>query len=168
MRHFFIPSLLVSSTILSLLASCTPCDQSGCDAVDDPVGDVSIAAGIAGAASSESDVVTNGCQECTLSQGTMQIWAVGSAVTTTDEARAVVEGDAPTLELDIDERYEQALDAGEYLVCISNGEICAGVTVSNAVVTVHARYVFGPPSLIVFEPGSNEPRTERIFDLGPG
>jgi len=168
MRFLFIPSLLACSALVSVLASCTPCDRDGCDAVAQPVGSVSIAAGIAGAAASESDVVTNGCNECTLSQGTMQIWAVGSAVTTTDEARAVVEGDAPTLEIDIDQRYEQALDAGEYLVCLSNAEVCAGVTVGNAVVTVHARYVYGPPSIIVFEPGSDEARSDRIFNLGPG
>jgi hypothetical protein len=60
------------------------------------------------------------------------------------------------------------LDAGEYLVCVGGGETCAGITVGDAVVTVHASFVYGPASLIVFEPGSEDPRTERIFDLGPG
>jgi hypothetical protein len=168
MHYFFVSSLLASSAIVALLASCVPCDHSGCKAVDDPVGEVSIVAGIAGAASSESDVVANGCQECSLSQGTMQVWAVATAVTTADQARAVVDGGEPMLEIDIDERYEQMLDPGEYLVCIGSGEACAGITVDGAVVTVHARYVYGPPSLIVFEPGSDEPRTDRIFDLGAG
>ena len=63
---------------------------------------------------------------------------------------------------------QQMLDAGEYLVCVGNGETCAGITIGGAVVTVHARYVFGPASLVVFEPGSDEPRTDRIFELGPG
>jgi hypothetical protein len=167
MRHLFVSSSFAAPLVF-LLASCVPCEQSGCETIDHPVDDVSIAAGIAGAASSESDVVANGCQECPLSEGTMQVWAVATAVNTMDEAQAVVDGGEPTLEIDIDERYEQMLDAGEYLVCISGGETCAGITVANAVVTVHARYVYGPASLIVFEPGSNEPRTDRIFDLGPG
>jgi hypothetical protein len=167
-RHSFVCSSFVSSVIVLLLASCVPCDRDGCDAVEQPADNVSIAVGIAGVASSESDVVANGCQECPLSQGTMQIWASASAVTTADQARALVDGGAPTLEIEIDERYEQMLDAGEYLVCISGGEVCAGITISNAVITVHARYLYGPPSLIVFEPGSDEPRSDRIFDLGPG
>jgi hypothetical protein len=165
MRHVFVSSLQALAAV-SLLASCVPCDHDGCKAVEHPAEDVSIAVGIAGVASSESDVVANGCQECPLSEGTMQVWAVPNAVTTADEASAVVMGGEPTLEIDIDERYEQMLDAGEYLVCISSGETCAGITIGNAVVTVHARYVFGPASLIVFEPGSDEPRTDRIFDLG--
>jgi hypothetical protein len=166
MRHLFVSSLLASSTVF-LLASCVACDQDGCDAVEHPVGDVSITAGIAGVAASESDLVANGCQECPLSEGTMQVWAVATAVTTAEQAQAVVDGGEPTLEININERYEQMLDAGEYLVCISGGETCAGITVGSAVVTVHARYVFGPASLIVFEPGSNEPRSDRIFALGP-
>ena len=166
MRHIFICSLLASS--VPLLASCVPCERDGCKALDAPAEDVSISVGLAGVASSESDVVANGCQECPLSEGTLLVWAVDDAVTTAEQADAIIMGGEPTLEIDIDERYEQTLDAGEYLVCTSSTEACAGITIGNAVVTLHASYVYGPPSLIVFEPGSEDPRTERIFDFGPG
>jgi hypothetical protein len=96
MRHIFVSSSL-AFPLVSLLASCVPCDRDGCDALEHPAEDVSISAGIAGVATSESDVVANGCQECPLSEGTMQVWAVAAAVTTADEAQAVVDGGEPTL-----------------------------------------------------------------------
>jgi hypothetical protein len=167
MRDIFVSSLSASSAVC-LLASCIPCDRDGCKAVDHRVRDrdVSIEVGIAGAASYATDVVENGCAECPLGEATLWVWATADAVTTLEQATEVFTAGPPMLEIEIDERYEQALDAGEYLVCTDHDYVCAGITVGSAVVTVHTHSVFGPrPSLIVFEPGSKDPRTDRIFEL---
>jgi hypothetical protein len=87
---------------------------------------------------------------------------------TKDDALAVMNAGAADRTVNAEGRYEEALDAGEYLVCSgqSGGGACAGITiVAGEVVTVHNRYVFGPPSLVVFEPGASEPRTDRHFDV---
>jgi hypothetical protein len=156
-----------SAAALALGLACEQaCDRAGCDALEHPLGDVGIMVGIAGVVASESDLVANGCQECPLSQGTIELWTSATAVTTADEAQALVDAGAPTQTVEVDERYEQTLDPGEYLVCVSNlDRVCAGVTIADAVVTVHASFPYGMPDLVVFEPGEAEPRTERIFEL---
>jgi hypothetical protein len=166
MRHIFVASLLA----VPGLASCVPCDSDGCDALDHRVRDrdVSIAAGIAGVASYASDVTVNGCGECPLGEGTLLVWATADAVTTMEQAIEVFTSNPPMLEIEIEEQYEQMLDAGEYLVCTDSDYVCAGITVGSDVATVHVHYALSGsslPSLIVFEPGSKEPRTDRIFEL---
>lgn len=151
---------------LAVMACEDNCDRAGCEALERPAQDASISAGIAGVAASESDLVANGCQECTLSQGTLEVWTAATAVTTVDDAAALVASGDPTDVVQIDERYELALEPGEVLVCTGDRSVCAGVTIAvDAVVTVHGSYPYGEPSLVVFEAGVDEPRTDRMFEL---
>ena len=157
-------------TALSSISSCTGlerCDRDGCQAVDQPARS-HLVYGMAGSVATMSDIVENGCQECRLATGKLQIWASSTRITSAEEAQALRLQSASAQEIAIDEHFEEALPPGEYLVCIDDGSpcACAGITVPSAgVVTVHLRFVFGPAALIVFEPGATKPREDRLFTL---
>jgi hypothetical protein len=146
------------------------CDREGCAAGDHPATDVEIGQGLAGVAFSESDVVANGCQTCTLSQGTLQVWASAQPIETRDQALALAAGAAADETVDIDERYELALDPGHWLACVGSSDLaCAAIDLAaDDVVSVHARFVYGPPGIVVFEPGADDPRTDGLFEIGSG
>ena len=58
----WLPSV-VALAVVALLASCTPCNREGCDAMASAAAQSGHSA-IAGIVASESDTVGNGCQEC--------------------------------------------------------------------------------------------------------
>ena len=103
----------------------------------------------------------------TLTSGDVAVWSAQTPVASKDEAQAIVEGAEADRAISFDEHYEQELVPGEYLVCAGTSDMtCAGITIPDAgVVTVHVRYVFGPTQMTLFEPGSTEPRTDRIWDV---
>lgn len=169
--------LAIALTIFGMLGlpvlSCQPpCDRAGCEAGAQPFEGASIEQGIAGVAFSESDVVANGCNACTLSQGRIQVWASTDPIETDAEAETLVGASEPDETVTIDEHYELALAPGHWLVCVgAEGEhrACAAVTITaGEVFTVHAHFVYGPASLVVFDPGADAPRPrEELFQVGP-
>jgi hypothetical protein len=171
MRRFLIASCLLCATGALVGACALNCDQSGCDAGELPVDNASIDTGIAGVAFSESDVVANGCQECTLSQGTLRVWESAAPVESQDDAVALLAQGEADVEIMIDERYEQALDPGHYLVCVGSEDedrTCAALALATGdVYTVHARFVFGPSSLVLFRPGDDDPSEDGIYEVSP-
>ncbi len=158
-------------SLLSALAACNLCDRDGCEAFAEPVSSAEITTGIAGIAASQSDVSENGCTPCTLSVGTFYVWATPELVTDAAAAEPVVVTD-PTHTIEVDERYERALDPGHYLAC-RTGEspydsLCAPFTLADGeVATVSIKATYGNGDLRVFSPGSNDPAEVFEVDGGP-
>ena len=115
----------------------------------------------------QSDVVENGCGECTYSQAEFAIWATDSLVSSAAEADSVHATDTD-LVVYANRRYEQSLEPGDYLVCVdgSVSTYCAAITVrSGETWTVHLATTYGPGRMIVFEPGSETPNASAVFDI---
>jgi hypothetical protein len=157
-----------SLSSLLLMIACVPCDRAGCEAMEVPAPSGDIQTGIAGAASSQSDVVTNGCSECTLSQGTLYVWASPAPLDTKDDVVALITAAPEDVRIAVDEYYQQELEPGTYAACLigyPEGQ-CATVTIAEGeVATVHMAFAYGPSSLVVFDPGSNTSRSDGIYDL---
>jgi len=172
MRRIVRAIAIVLAGTAAAVACQAACDREGCEEGARPVDDASIEQGIAGVAFSESDVVANGCQECTLSQGTIHVWAAAGPIESEADAAAVLAGGEPEHTVSIDERYELALEPGHWLVCVGSEDearTCAALALARGdVFTVHARFVFGPASLVVFEPGEDDPRDDaELFEVSP-
>jgi len=140
--------------ILAMMAalravSCMPCDRSGCEALDDHVS--SDKTGVAGIVSSESDVVANGCQECPLSQASLQLWQVDAPVPDDAAAAALVSERDPDVSSLAEERYVLELQAGHYLLC--SRPSCANIEVlGGEALTVNVALRFGPTSFFAGRP----------------
>lgn len=146
------------------------CDRAGCEATERPADPRGIDQGVAGAVSSESDVVANGCQECTLSQATLQIWAASVEPADKDAVVALINTFPPIEVVDVDETYAVALDVGDYAICqVLDDGVCAVFTIGDGeVATVHLQARYGPSDMVVFDPGQDSPRESGIFRLEPG
>jgi hypothetical protein len=71
-------------------------------------------------------------------------------------------------DIDIHGTYAREKTPGEYLACVGSGfqTTCAGITIgASQLVSVHVRHLNGPPDIIVFPPGQNQPDTSRIFEV---
>ena len=168
---------LILLVVFCLVAACSDddCDQHGCAVTSQPSRGTSISQGFAGAASHASDAVINGCAECPLGRGILEVWTADAPVATKTEAVALIVGGPATRTITFEGMYEQAFDSGHYLVCADAcnfpspfGGMCAPITVeTGAVTTVHVRYAFGPTRLVVFDSGSSVARTD-LFDLESG
>lgn len=121
---------------------------------------MTIAQGIAGAAAYHTDDGDRlGCFACTPTNATFEVVTTTSRVD--DEAGAVelLRSDAPREDVDIEGRYERALDVGSFLACAVEGGsgVCAPFVVeSDRVTTLHVHTTFGPPSLQVLAPDGSD------------
>ena len=152
--------------MLFAMTSCNDCERKACEDVAKPAA-AAIAQGVAGVVSYQSDVVENGCAECTYSEADFAIWATDSLVSSAEEAVSVHASDADIM-LHASRRYEQSLEPGNYLVCVdgSVSTYCAAIAVgSNETWTVHLATTYGPGRMIVFAPGSQTPNTSAVFDI---
>jgi hypothetical protein len=150
-------------SLVSGLHGCTPCERSGCDGVGRPATSGQVKRGIAGVVAIESDVINDGCQECPFGSAELAIWSTPTLIADIRSAHSVASGGNPAFKVAADHRYEQALEPGFYLVC-KLPSVCAAVSIPQAgLVTVNVKQVYGPASLIVFEPGSGTQRTDGIF-----
>jgi hypothetical protein len=93
------------------------------------------------------------------------LWKTDALVTDAASAKAVVAGAAPTVTLQVNGRYRQDLEVGNFLVC--RRPSCVGVeVVAGHVTTVHVNLPFGIPHLIVFD-GATKARLETTdLDVG--
>jgi len=150
---------------LTAVSACTPRNRAGCDATGGPVADTGQAA-IAGVVASESDVIGNGCQECPLGTATLTFWTTSGPVPDDASAKAIVDGGPPTITLQANQRYLQALDPGSYLVCAR--PFCVNVAVAaDHVTTVHLKQIFGPTQFIVFDAQSKTARAATTLEVDP-
>ncbi len=155
--------VLLLSAVVGLISCNSSCDRSGCDAFDVPAEGTAITIGIAGIAASRSDVVANGCETCTLSQGSLSIWQATQPVANEEDALALL-ALAPDISIEIDQRYEQALAVGDYMVCTQdNGQsggqdafLCVPFHLDpDQVVSAHVRASLGGTELAVYLPGED-------------
>jgi hypothetical protein len=139
------------------------CDRDGCSAYEHARSDYGITRGIGGFVASESDVVANGCQECAFSSAELKVWSTDTPISDAAAAQSVVDGSSATFTFVAISKYEKTLDPGHYLLCSLPGK-CASVTVTETgVFTINVKTLFGPSSILLFEPGIDTPRTEGVF-----
>ena len=139
------------------------CDRDGCSAYGHARNDYGITRGIGGFVAFESDVIANGCQECGFSSARLMVWSTDTPVSDATAAQSIVNESSATFNFMANSSYEKELDPGYYLVCSLPGK-CASVTVSaTGVITINVKTLYGPSSILVFEPGIDTPRTEGIF-----
>ena len=143
---------------------CAPCNRSGCQALSSPAVDTG-RSGIGGVVAIESDVITNGCQECTFGSTTLAVWKTSSPVTDRASARAAVDNSPPTMTILAENRYDLALDPGQYLVCRRPNCVLVEV-VSDHLTPVNVRIIFGPTNFIVFDRTSRRQALATEFDVG--
>jgi hypothetical protein len=62
---------------------------------------------LAGAAASESDLVENGCAQCSLTDGTLRVWESSAAIETTEAAQALVDAKGAYEDIEIHGTYER-------------------------------------------------------------
>lgn len=164
--HFAVPLVWIGfSAALGVLASCTPCEPVGCDIVEDPVASPSISTGIAGAAVGLGRA-TNGCLECPLGHGSLEVWSTSLPISIDQQAMDTIDAGPADISIDFDGRYEHTLDPGNYLVCdVRNKAVCAALHVEEGnVFTVHVHSQAGPIRLAVFAP-SGDKVEEGLFEL---
>jgi hypothetical protein len=146
--------------------SCLPfyCDESGCDAASRPVTGASISTGIAGVVAGASDLELNGCSECPFSGNRLFIWSAAAPIVDQKAARALAAAGPPTFTVDADERYEQPLPPGSYLVC-ARYDSCTALEIRvNEVFTVNVVNQM-ITQLHVWPPGAGQPLTVPEFHL---
>lgn len=161
MRLFYLLALGI------VMMGCSePCEREACEEIDEPAhGEAT--PGIVGAIASESDVVTNGCQPCSYSSTTLELWATSSPIETKEAAKTLVEGASPTVKIEANSRYSQPMTPGNYLMCTGQSlRWCVNVDVGGAgSTTVHVKLIFGPTQFIVFAPGSNSPQRPSALEV---
>jgi hypothetical protein len=154
--------LRAGSAIVAVFAGafcgCRECDRSGCAAMDDQAHPRHVTQGIAGAVAFHSDVSGTDlfgkeCNECPLSEGTVEAWRAEGPIAGADEGLALCAGQVPDVQVDASPRYEVALDPGWYLVCLRR-QSCASVQVGDGeVTTVNLKDQGFWADLYVSEPG---------------
>jgi len=149
--------------------ACSTCNRDGCNAINTPAAE-SGQASIAGIIALESDVINNGCQECAFSSATLSLWPVSEPVTDNPSANSIVKGGPAALTIQANVRYQQAVDPGSYLLCVSS--YCVNISVLDGHVTpVNVLQVYGPVQFKVFDPTTHAAQTTTVFTtntvLGP-
>ena len=150
--------------VASMGACAAPCDDSACVALvrsaaknEAPIAENE--SGIAGVVAYLSDLVTNGCQECTFAQASVSIWPTEEPISSEQSAASHTRSQAPVVSLVANERYGAPLPPGRYLLC-SEAQ-CINVNVQAArTTTVNIRKVDGLSSFFVRE-GEAERFVER-------
>jgi hypothetical protein len=125
-----------------------------CIAATVPVSAESVEVGIAGVVVGQSDVGTGpGCFPCWFTSRVLDFFATEELVTEVEVAEQVVLG-TPT-SIDVEERYEVAFPAGEYLVCA--GTACAPVSVAEGgVATANVLVFMGGAAVFTFGADGSE------------
>jgi hypothetical protein len=169
------PERMMKSSWLLLIAALVPslscfndCDRSGCESFN-KVASTHIGQGIGGAISLESDQVTDGCQVCALSEAGLEVWRVPAAVH--DATAACQLAATPfTMAFTALGHYDQELDPGDYLVCVSGkaSRPCIGVTVAaGKVSTLNVKHTYGHSAMAVLDPSGAAFRSDA-FDCVSG
>jgi hypothetical protein len=156
-----IAALSASVAAVAWVACTPPCNTVGCDLASAPMEDVDLATGIAGVAFSLSDVVANGCQECGLTDGRLELIGIDEPIASADTARDLLTLNTPDDVISFSDNYAETLEAGVWLICSRGVEgteaACVSIDIAEGeVFTVHLSYPFGPPSLVVFDPSGTQ------------
>jgi hypothetical protein len=154
---------LLLAACTSLLLSCADCDRSGCERLGELAtqGDT----GVSGVVAAQSDLVTDGCQECPMGEATLTIWRVDTAVTDAAAAAATVAQREPDVTENVSGQYSRALEAGPHLLCVRPR--CIGLTITTGeTLTVNVKRLDGPVSFFVGAPGVANLRESPGLEVG--
>jgi hypothetical protein len=160
-------NLAMGAAMLFAASSCSECPRTACEDVTRPA-KAAIAQGVAGAISYQSDALANGCAPCEYAEAQFAIWATDTLVSSGTEADSVVRASDAGVVIHADQRYEQLLEPGNYLVCTDGplSRFCAAIAVRTGETwTVNLATTYGPGRLIVFAPGSQTPSTSGVFEI---
>lgn len=87
-----------------------PCDALGTPAADDHT------SAIAGVVATESDEISNDCQECPFASMAFSIWTASKSVTDASSAKAIIQAGPPGANIQADGHYRQALGPFQFIV----------------------------------------------------
>jgi len=148
-----ISAILLAGVVSPSVAGCgggNSCDRDGCNAFKVPVPDNGQTS-IGGVVALERDRSINGCTLCPLAGDTLSLWPVSEPVTDSGSASTIVNGGPAALTFQASSYYQQALDAGSYLLCLS--QFCVNVNVLAGHLTpVNVLIQFGSVQFKVFDP----------------
>jgi len=160
-----IARLLTACPVLLALSGCgSPCDRTGCDALSSVAADDQVSS-LAGVVATETDVISNGCQECGFYSTTLSLWPLTTPVADQASVKAIVTGSSAPITIQADQRYRQPLDPGTYLVC--RLPTCTSVDiVAGHVTPMNVKMVYGPTQFIVFDPLTRSRITTPQWNVG--
>ena len=90
----------------------------------------------------QSDLVSNGCQECPFSQAQVQMWKV-EAPSTPETDVAAIGGKPPIVTISAAPFFRRTLDPGTYVVCV-DGQCIEAAVQAGQVTTVNIMKRDGP------------------------
>ena len=160
---FRLPAILSCAVVLG---GCNEeCNRDGCDALTKHAS----SGVVAGVVASESDVVSNDCQECTFAQARVRAWPVDSAAQTDAELRAVVMG-APSASAESGANGRYRLDdlpSGALLVCVGSSSCFNVDALGPGTTTLNVKLIDGISSGFVGASGQALERVDALM-LPPG
>jgi hypothetical protein len=128
------------------------CVREACDDALHAQPKGSIEQGIVGVVAYRTDACENDCCECSYSTGTLKIFGTDEAVRDAEDAQARFSDQMPFMTLEVDTRYEQALEPGRYAVCDTSLRTCANIEIGrDQVLTLNLQLIFGPALMRVFD-----------------
>jgi hypothetical protein len=155
--------IAILSAAAGVLTACSDCPRDACEASSRPYHG-SLVEGVAGVVSSESDTVANGCQRCEWGSARLDIWSTAALVANAAEAEQVVSSGPPVATVMAEHRYEKALGAGNYLVCVLPGACASFALGPREIASVNVRTGNGPSGLVVFPAGRGS-RAPSVFPV---
>jgi len=99
--------------------------------------------GFAGAVASQSDVVANGCEECSLSSVQLDVWQTPARVVSLADVEAVL-AQPSAFVIAADGHYRVATDAGYYLVCTPSKQCVPLEVTAGQTTTLNVKLIYGP------------------------
>ena len=146
----------------ALLASCSDCAPQGCDGLKTAT--AQNGSGVAGVIATESDVVKNGCSDCSSGSAQIEIWSTQSVAVSDEEAGAITRATPPTATLTGNGSFSQVLSPGSYLFCVRPS--CVSFQVSGSTLTVNIKRREGPTSFFMVSASGGGLSETYGFDVG--
>lgn len=158
---------LIFCVCLIVTAGCNTCDEEEpCERADYPLNPVGITTGVAGVAYYQSDVISDGCRDCSYETYTFSLWKFESDPTNPDIIDQTLSEDDPDEVLQVDSEYGYPLDPAFYMMCtITMPRSCAVFEIAEGQLwTVHLQGGYASPSvqLKVFGP-DEQPKPNLPF-----
>jgi hypothetical protein len=155
----------LSAALPLMLVACNDCDLQPCGTFS-KTASASIDQGIAGTVSLETDGTYSGCHLCAFSAAALEVWPSRVAVREPGTACPLASS-AEAHNVEARQRYEEELEAGDYLVCVTTLTTrpwsCIGISVApRRITTLNVKHVEGPSLLGVYDPGSSTFRSDAF------
>jgi hypothetical protein len=107
--------------------------------------------GVAGVVASSSDLVVDGCQECSFGQANLELWRTDTPITTETAAITLLEERASDVTENVSAHYRLPLEPGPYLLCVRPNCVALTVVVDETL-TVNIKRRNGATGFFVGNP----------------